>query len=320
MLFRSFNGIKMQALLWKNTLVERGHKVVLVSPWEEYDWNSFDAVHVFSGDTFDFIENIHSKGYEKIVYSPIIDTTQSTLKYRFASHWGSQKLRLYSWNYRLRLNKDKIAHYCVRSQYESNYIEKSYGVEEARISIVPLSYRLSDMEIDYTQKEPFCLHVSIISQPRKNVRRLIEAAIKYNFRLVLAGSKGSDTEFDPLSKSINSHDNITYLGRISDEELCDLYRRAKVFALPSISEGVGMVALDAAMFGCEIVITNIGGPKEYYNQFAYQVNPYSVDEIGKAVLEALEGSNQPQLQHHIFENFRFDVCIDKLIEMYSNLC
>ena len=81
-----------------------------------------------------------------------------------------------------------------------------------------------------------------------------------------------------------------------------------------------MVALDAAMFGCEIVITNIGGPKEYYNQFAYQVNPYSVDEIGKAVLEALEGSNQPQLQHHIFENFRFDVCIDKLIEMYSNLC
>lgn len=46
-------------------------------------------------------------------------------------------------------------------------------------------------------------------------------------------------------------------------------------------EGVGIVAVDAAIYGCEIVITNIGGPKEYYDNMAYTVNPYNIDDIGK---------------------------------------
>ena len=138
-------------------------------------------------------------------------------------------------------------------------------------------------------RETFCIHISSISDECKNVLRLIKAAKKFGFRLVLAGKKGSVSQFKPLADEIGNSDNIEVMGFISEEQKLDLYRRAKVFALPSIKEGVGIVALDAAHFGCEVVITDVGGPKEYFGDYAYKVNPYSIDSIGIAIKTAMGG-------------------------------
>ena len=50
---------------------------------------------------------------------------------------------------------------------------------------------------------------------------------------------------------IGDSTNIEILGFVSDDELISLYNRAKVFALPSINEGVGLVALEAAVHGLQ---------------------------------------------------------------------
>ena len=107
-------------------------------------------------------------------------------------------------------------------------------------------------------------------------------------------------------------------GFVSEEELLTLYNKAKVFALPSINEGVGLVALEAAVHGCNIVITNNGGPKEYYvNGLANLVDPYNVDDIGLNIMQSLENNNQqPALRNHILNNYSIDSCVDKLIESY----
>ena len=49
--------------------------------------------------------------------------------------------------------------------------------------------------------------------------RLVQAAIKYHFKLVLAGSVNSDADFSPIKSLIDTHDNISYLGRVPDAEL-----------------------------------------------------------------------------------------------------
>jgi glycosyltransferase involved in cell wall biosynthesis len=86
-----------------------------------------------------------------------------------------------------------------------------------------------------------------MTQPRKNVPRLIEAAKKYQFNLKLVGNKGNAESEKRIRALIGDSQNIEILGFISDEELSLLYDKAKVFALPSINEGVGLVALEAAM-------------------------------------------------------------------------
>ena len=116
-----------------------------------------------------------------------------------------------------------------------------------------------------------------------------------------------------LSSQISDAPNIEYVGRLSDEELFKYYQRAKVFALPSFVEGVGMVALESAVYGSEIVLTNIGAPKEYYDGRAVLVNPSDIDSIGKGVLEAMTSKNaQPELRDHILNNYSMQACSKQL--------
>ena len=111
------------------------------------------------------------------------------------------------------------------------------------------------------------------------------------------------------------------MGFVSDEELNSLYNRAKVFALPSINEGVGLAALEAAICGCNIVITKLGGPKEYYEKGSAElVNPYDVDDIGQAVLRALKNNySQPQLRNTLTNKYNVSTCVDKLVAYYQQL-
>ena len=160
-----------------------------------------------------------------------------------------------------------------------------------------------------------------MTQPRKNVPALIKAARKYGFELKLVGNKGNAESEAKLRTLIGDDKNIELLGFVSDEELVSLYNRAKVFALPSLNEGVGLVALEAAIHGCNIVITNLGGPKEYYNKEMVElVNPYDIDDIGKAIVRAMEDCrSQPSLREELKKKYNVSSCVDQLIESYQKI-
>ena len=278
-----FNGVRIQAQTWADELVRKGHEMVYVNPWERQRWDRYDVVHIFGPVSFlrSFTRSLKTiNKNQKIVYSPIIDTNQPIWKYKFISHLGCDKVRLYTHQFNVRKAIPFIDFWFVRSKYEQDYVNRAYGVPLERISIVPLSYRIPTISY-YPQKERFCLHVSSIYK-------------------------------------IDRYDNIEYLGKLSDEELIQQYKKAKVFALPSLYEGVGMVALEAAAYGCDIVITSLGGPKEYYSDKAFVVNPFSVEEIGKAVLSALESdSRQPALMNYVCNNYSLSYCVNLLLEGYG---
>lgn len=315
------DGSKMQAEIWAKELERKGHTVDRINPWEHYNWKNYDVVHVFGFGLWNY-DMIHwgSGINPNFVFSPIIDTNTPMWKYKLATHFGCKKLRLFSQNYALRQLKQDIKLFFARTKYEADYLRQGYGISEDKIAIVPLSYR----EINYNpsiEKEPFCLFTGTMTQPRKNVPRLIEAARKYGFNLKLVGNKGNAESEAKLRSLIGDANNIEILGFVSDKELNSLYNRAKVFALPSINEGVGLAALEAAICGCNIVITKLGGPKEYYEkETAELVNPYDVDDIGQAVLRALENHHaQPQLRNTLINKYNVSTCVDKLVAYYQQL-
>lgn len=311
------NGIRMQALIWKEGLEQLGHQVTLVNSWGNYSWADFDFIHLFgNGEWLKIVEPL-SQFNTNIGFSPIIDSNENLFAYKIASYMGVDKLRIYTSNNIFRRYSRFIKLFFVRSQHEANYLLKSYDIPSERICLVPLSYRTEVKSIDYSKKEDFCLHVSTFTQERKNVRRLIQAAIKYNFSLVIAGSKGTSESYKPFAELIDGHPNIKVLGFLSNEELENYYLRAKVFALPSVMEGVGLVALEAAMHGCEIVITREGGPKEYFEKHAFIINPYSIDDIGISVMNALKGTGQSDLYEAIKTKYNLESCMKQLVKSYS---
>lgn len=317
------NGVRSQALTWCNMLNSFGMECVLINNWEDYEWNSFSAIHIFGYDTaiYSFVSAL-SKKNPNLFLSPIIDSNQSFFNYKLATFNGFDTLRLLSVNFALRKALPFLKAVCVRTEHEGKYFTKSFGLNEANVFKVPLSYGLQkpdDLETILHQKEIFCLHISSLYQDRKNVKRLVEAAKKYNFKLVLAGSKGNIADFKPIANAIGNAANITVLGYLSKEDLIELYSKAKVFALPSTNEGVGIVALDAALYGCNIAITNIEGPKEYYpNMETFALfDPYNVDDIGKKIETLLETKNNGNLSAFIANNYSSEQVFKQLLKMYN---
>ncbi|NKI32019.1 glycosyltransferase [Croceivirga thetidis] len=312
----SSNGIRSQAITWKNNLELRGHTITEINDWGNYSWEKFDVIHIFGTGMwlYPFVNALRSKN-ENIIISPIIDSVANPFFYKLSTYLGSSKLRLWSPTFTLKKTLPLTKGAFVRSSYEANYL----NTNPEKISTVPLGIGLvPDQPIDLVHKKPFCLHISSLHHERKNVLRLVQASKKFNFDLVLAGNAGSEKQFSKIRKEINGAKNIKVLGFISEEKKIELYREAKVFALPSLNEGVGIVALDAAVMGCEIVLTNIGGPKEYYEGMAELVDPYNVDSIGGAIVRILEGKTkyQPNLRNFVMKNYSQEAIAKKLEEKY----
>lgn len=315
------DGSKMQAEIWVRELQRKGHEVDRINPWGHYDWKSYDIVHVFGFGLWNY-DMIHwgSGINPNFVFSPIIDTNTPMWKYKLATYFGCGKLRLFSQNYALRQLKPDVKLFLARTDYEADYLRRGYGIVDGKVAIVPLSYREDHYDANI-RKEPFCLFAGTMTQPRKNVPNLILAARKYSFPLKLVGNKGNAASEAKLRQLIGDARNIEILGFVSDEELISLYNRAKVFALPSLNEGVGLVAMEAAIHGCNIVITNLGGPKEYYEAGTAQlVDPYSVDSIGQAVMKALDDqTSQPRLRNNLIRKYNVSACVDMLLSHYQSI-
>lgn len=319
------NGIKSQAITWGNALQQKGHQVDYIDTWNYYDWSSYDAVHFFgNGPWVNTIRTYLSKKNPKCVYSPIYDPNPFLESNNQLIQKKLSKLTHGKWNcalYNVCREYQGYKKILVRTDHEHEMIKKLFDVPEKVIAKVPLSYsHILKYEENLPQKEDFVFHMSLFTQPRKNVIRLVQAAKKYGFKLKIAGNPGTEEAYKAFMKTVNNASNIEVLGFISEEEKIDLYKRAKVFALPSVSEGVGIVAVDAALYGADIVVTNIGGPKEYYDGMAEIVNPYNVDEIGQACLRLLNGKTyQPKLRKHINDNYSLNVIADKLCSIYKSL-
>lgn len=311
-------GIQAQGHIWAEGLRTIGHHTFLLNNWDKFDYESMDCIIILGGGGlyYDYIHLLKSRyKHIKIIGAPIIDS-DNLRKYVFRCKYvGSEKFHIHRLQHDFYICRDLVDIYLARSEYEKHFIVEGFNVSPDKVHVVPLSmgFNRAPETIDYNSKENFCLHVSRLSAKSKNVEGLVKAAIKYNFQLHLGGFV-TQSERKWLNKIIDNHDNIKYLGYLSEESLKEQYLKAKVFALPSFLEGVGLVALDAAVNGCEIVLTNIGGPKEYYDGRAVLVNPYSVDSIGNGVIEAMTNkSAQPELRDYILNTYSMNRCI-KLLE------
>ena len=311
-------GVNVQCRMWHDGLQSLGHDVYLLNEWDKFDFRSFDYIIIvgFGRSFIDYVRILSNYENIKLICAPIIDPNETSLmKFKIKSHfYGSVRRGLSQPLHDLYVCRNNFAFFLARSEFEKHYIVEGLGVSESKVKIAPLPMRFTETPtFDLGEKEDVCLHVSRLACATKNVSRLIKAAKKYSFHLKLAGTlKGSD-ERNWLDKQIQGCSNIEYIGWLDEKDLINEYRKAKVFALPSTNEGVGMVALEAAAYGCEICLTGIGGPKEYYNGRAVLVNPYDVDDIGKGIIEAMNNKRaQPELSNYLLKHYSMEGCMKQL--------
>jgi glycosyltransferase involved in cell wall biosynthesis len=120
----------------------------------------------------------------------------------------------------------------------------------------------------------------------KNQLKLIKALNNTEYTLYLIGKPAPNhLEYYETCKKIAAS-NIHFIGFQAQEELAKYYHEAKVHVLPSWNETCGLSSLEAAYNGCNIVITDKGDTREYYDKNAWYCDPADISSIFQAVDKA----------------------------------
>ena len=178
-------------------------------------------------------------------------------------------------------------------------------VPKDQIVVIPLAANLQEIALSAIERknhlkqnfgitQRFLLYVGAI-HPRKNVKRIIEAFAKLKFskkiphQLVIAGAmrwQGSESTKSELFEGVKEH--VVFTGRVTDDDLVNLYRSCDVFLCPSLYEGFGIPVLEAMSLGAPVVTSNISSLPELAGDAAILVNPYDVEDIANGISKILD--------------------------------
>jgi glycosyltransferase involved in cell wall biosynthesis len=164
-------------------------------------------------------------------------------------------------------------------------------------------------------------------EPKKNVGRIIEAYLSSlsETPLVIVGGKGWQSEGE--LKLLNgggqdrAADRIVQLEFLPRPLLLKLVRGARAVLFPSLYEGFGLPVLEAMQMGTAVITSNSSSLVEVAGGAALLVDPYSVEEITRAILtidrdpnlrETLERKGLEQAQNFSEERYR-----ERLAKLYA---
>jgi glycosyltransferase involved in cell wall biosynthesis len=153
----------------------------------------------------------------------------------------------------------------------------------------------------------------------KNQLTLIEALNNTDFKLLLIGDASPNQKnYYRRCRQIAAK-NIEFTGRVSQEELVNYYKKAKIHILPSWFETCGLSSLEAAAMGCNIVITDKGYAREYFGNSAFYCDPGKSESIYDAVVTAAKSKPSIELQHKIFNHYTWKHAAAVTLEAYKKL-
>jgi len=103
--------------------------------------------------------------------------------------------------------------------------------------------------------------------PPKRFDAVIRAAAQAReqvpaLKLIIAGEGRERRALESLVRDLDAEEWVSLPGRISDDEVVDLYRRAWVVAAASMAEGWGMTLTEAAACGTPSVASDISGHRD----------------------------------------------------------
>lgn len=176
------------------------------------------------------------------------------------------------------------------SEFSKKQITEQLGIGRDEVSVVynaPADKfnAASTSKISYV-KDDFFLFVGSID-PRKNINLIIDFFSKpanANHKLVIVGAKIKS--FNEVNFTIPT--NVTVLDKCDDNDLADLYRRAKAMINPSFYEGFGIPVVEAMASGCPLILSDLEVYREIAENGAFYFDPYSLASLEAAVKAFLQ--------------------------------
>jgi alpha-1,3-rhamnosyl/mannosyltransferase len=130
--------------------------------------------------------------------------------------------------------------------------------------------------------------------PRKNLPRLVDAYaslpadVRAAHALVLSGVEGWDSQrLLARIRARSVSDTVRTTGRLSDTELLDAYRGARLFVFPSLHEAFGLPVLEALACGTPVLASDIPALHEVGDDIVEYTKPDQVSDMADKMAQSL---------------------------------
>jgi glycosyltransferase involved in cell wall biosynthesis len=198
---------------------------------------------------------------------------------------------------------EKAAMVLPNSEAEYKKLEESFGIKKD-YAVVPFGVDPSVFkEGEKSIKDDKMVLCAARIEGIKNQLNLIKALNNTSYTLLLIGSPAPNQKsyYEECRKIAAA--NVIFHERISQQELRNYYKRAKVHVLPSWFETCGLSSLEAAAMGCNVAITEKGYTREYFGDDAFYCDPGSPESIFNEIDKAARTDCQTALQEKILHHY-----------------
>jgi glycosyltransferase involved in cell wall biosynthesis len=193
------------------------------------------------------------------------------------------------------------------SEYSRAKLMEHFGLPEERVRVVgeaadPVFRRIENprptaamLERGLDGRGRMVVYVGGFG-PHKNLRMLVEVFAHLSrrrdfqdVRLVLAGEAESEVFHSGVSElrgqvaRLGLGGRVVFTGYLEDEDLAVLLNLAAVLVLPSLMEGFGLPAIEAAACGCRVIATRESPLPELLGERTRFIDPRAPEDLRQAI-------------------------------------
>lgn len=344
-LFSVRGGDTLQAIETVNHLRNLGIGAEIKLTHTKIDYNRYDLLHFFnitrpadilyhinrtntpfvvSTIFVDYSEydKYHRKGIGRILF-PFL--SPNTIEYAKAiGRWLLRRDKLMSKSYLFKGHRKTVREILRRAKMvlpnsfmEYQQLVSQYGVRPPYV-IVPNGVNAALFKSNgLVQKDPNLILCVGRIEGIKNQVNLIRALNNTNYKLLIIGSQTpNQPEYYRFCRKIAA-DNISFIEYLPQEALVPYYQKAKVHILPSWFETCGLSTLEAAMTGCNVVVSKKGYTEEYCEDYAFYCDPSSPLSIRRAVEIATASDYRENFREKISVNYNWSKAAIRTFEAYG---
>lgn len=315
---------------------------------DDIEYGKYDLMHFFNiTRPNDFLYHIKKTNLPFVISTIYVDYSEyekkarkgfiKLLSYLFSSHnleyiknvarvlRSQEKLKdlSYLWlgqKKSIQLLIKKSAYLLPNSENEYNRVEKDFKIKKGYF-VIPnaIDTKVFNQDEDISN-EKFKNSIICVGriEGRKNQLNLIKAVNQTDFKLFIIGKKSPNqmTYYNDCKTEASKNKNIEFIDHISQEELALIMKAAKVHALISWFETTGLVSLEAAYLGCNLVITEKGDQLDYFKKEATYCNPEDINSIVKALEYAFKKDFSNTLKETIINEYTWNKTAEKTYKSY----
>lgn len=210
----------------------------------------------------------------------------------------------------------------TNARYSQEEAARTARIPSDRISMA--YHGLPDLfgALEAGQRAPVALTVGNVEWPnlwRKGIESFVRAASLLPAVEFVVVGEWRDASIERL-KSIAGA-NVTFTGRVSDEQLGKHYRRASVYVQASAHEGFGMSVAESMLAGCIPVITRAGALPEVVGDAGLYLPSQEPAEIAASIQKALAmpQAARERARQRILDCFPFEQRCESLEQLIDGV-